>query len=134
LGWEEMMYISARLRPLGYCDYVYHLEFLAIATWSRITMKLLDVLTFVGTASAATLRIDVGQGGFVFSPDTITAAAGDVLDFHFVAPSIHAVVAGDLANPCKPAATGGFFSGFLPVSGGVSTRTPITGMTVCADW
>ena len=68
-------------------------------------------------ASAATIRVDVGKSGLTFSPSTITAAKGDILDFHFF-PINHSVVAGDFNSPCRPATTGGFFSGFVPVKSG----------------
>jgi len=68
------------------------------------------------TANAATIRVDVGKSGLTFSPSSITAAKGDILDFHFFAIN-HSVVAGDFNVPCQPALTGGFFSGFVPVSG-----------------
>ncbi|KAL7952012.1 hypothetical protein V8C42DRAFT_357037 [Trichoderma barbatum] len=68
-------------------------------------------------ASAETIRVDVGQNGaLAFAPDNVKAAVGDILDFHFHAIN-HSVVMGDFANPCAPAKTGGFFSGFMPVSG-----------------
>jgi plastocyanin len=64
-------------------------------------------------ARAATIKIDAGQGGIVFSPNETKAAVGDVLEFHFVAGN-HSVVQGDFDNACHPATTGGFFSGYFP--------------------
>ncbi|KAK9435441.1 extracellular serine-rich protein [Metarhizium brunneum] len=79
------------------------------------------LLSLSTAAAAATIRVDVGEGGaFTFSPDTIHAGAGDTLDFHFY-PLNHSVVMGDFSNPCAPAKTGGFFSGFMPVSSGEAT-------------
>ncbi|KHN95700.1 extracellular serine-rich protein [Metarhizium album ARSEF 1941] len=74
-------------------------------------------------AAAAVIRVDVGSNGaFTFTPDTIKANVGDTLDFHFH-PLNHSVVMGDFGNPCAPAKTGGFFSGFLPVSSGQATHS-----------
>ncbi|KID92013.1 extracellular serine-rich protein [Metarhizium guizhouense ARSEF 977] len=84
---------------------------------------LLALSAAAAAAAAATIRIDVGEGGaFTFSPDTIKAGAGDTLDFHFY-PLNHSVVMGDFSNPCAPAKTGGFFSGFMPVSSGEATNS-----------
>lgn len=86
------------------------------------TSLLTLLLALSAAAAAATIRVDVGEGGaFTFSPDTIKAGAGDTLDFHFY-PLNHSVVMGDFSNPCAPAKTGGFFSGFMPVSSGEAVR------------
>jgi len=45
-------------------------------------MRLL--LAFVAAASAATVTIDVGKSGLTFTPDSVKAAVGDVLEFRFV--------------------------------------------------
>lgn len=76
------------------------------------------VALLVGVANAKMILVEVGKGGLVYSPDTIKAAVGDVVEFHFDAK--HSVVAGDFKKPCTPAASGGFFSGFLPTSDTVS--------------
>ncbi|CEJ82074.1 hypothetical protein VHEMI02165 [[Torrubiella] hemipterigena] len=69
------------------------------------------------TMAAATIRIDAGLNGLAFTPDSTKANVGDVLEFHFH-PISHSVVMGDKNHPCVPAASGGFFSGFMPVSSG----------------
>ncbi|KAI8665329.1 hypothetical protein LRP88_04155 [Fusarium phalaenopsidis] len=66
-------------------------------------------------ASAATHIVEVGKGGLKYTPDTISAAKGDIIEFHF--DSMHTVVAGDFSKPCTPATSGGFYSGVLPASG-----------------
>ncbi|PTB61682.1 hypothetical protein BBK36DRAFT_1173246 [Trichoderma citrinoviride] len=74
-------------------------------------------------ASAKTITVDVGPNGqFAFQPNNIKASVGDVLSFNFH-PVNHSVVMGDFSNPCAPAKTGGFFSGFMPVSSGVGSQT-----------
>ncbi len=67
-------------------------------------------------AIAATVDIDVGNGGLVFSPDTATAAVGDELHFHFH-PQNHSVIEGSFTDACNPAGSG-FFSGFMSVASG----------------
>jgi len=66
---------------------------------------------------AKTIAVNVGQNGLAYSPNSISASVGDVLQFTFF-PTNHSVVMGDFGNPCAPAATGGFFSGFMPVGSG----------------
>ncbi|KAH8748713.1 Cupredoxin [Hyaloscypha finlandica] len=61
------------------------------------------------TVVAKTIVITAGTGGLAFSPDTVTAAVGDVLEFHFVG-SIHSAVQGDFSSPCVQS-SGGFDSG-----------------------
>ncbi|KAL6696898.1 Cupredoxin [Trichoderma pleuroticola] len=81
------------------------------------TLATAAIVALASHANAETIRIDVGQNNaLTFSPDTVTAKVGDILDFHFHAVN-HSVVMGDFANPCAPAKTGGFYSGFMPVSG-----------------
>lgn len=75
------------------------------------------IAALASQTSAETIRIDVGQNNaLAFTPDSVKAAKGDILEFHFHAIN-HSVVMGDFATPCAPAKTGGFFSGFMPVSG-----------------
>lgn len=81
-------------------------------------MKFLAPLVLAASASAATIRIDVGQNSaLAFTPNSVTAAKNDTLEFHFHSLN-HSVVQGDFSNPCKPVSTGGFFSGFMPTSSG----------------
>jgi len=64
------------------------------------------------TAAAKTVVITAGSGGFVFSPESVTADVGDTLEFHFVG-SIHTAVQGDFSTPCSMGslASTGFDSG-----------------------
>ncbi|KAM0254809.1 hypothetical protein ACHAQJ_006408 [Trichoderma viride] len=93
----------------------------------------LAVAALSAVASAKTIRVDVGESGFNFTPNDITAAVGDILEFHYHSIN-HSVTAADFASPCKPKAEGGFFSGFFPTSSGenanvfqveVNNTTPI---------
>jgi len=81
-------------------------------------MKTATLLTLLSTASAATIRIDAGKDGkIVFSPDSVTANKGDVLEYHFYGPIPHSVAVGDFSTPCNPAKEGGFFSGMVRTNG-----------------
>ncbi|KAK0723413.1 hypothetical protein B0T26DRAFT_599950, partial [Lasiosphaeria miniovina] len=68
------------------------------------------------SASAATVRIDVGQNGFTFSPSSVTASKGDTLEYHFHQPA-HSVASSDFGGPCTPSKSGGFYSGVMTTSG-----------------
>ncbi|KAM7207806.1 Cupredoxin [Naviculisporaceae sp. PSN 640] len=80
-------------------------------------MKSTTLLSLISTASAATIRIDVGKEGLTFSPDTVTAQRGDVLEYHFYGPLPHSVVQSDFSGPCNPSETGGFYSGTVIPNG-----------------
>jgi plastocyanin len=69
--------------------------------------------------AAATHTVNVGDGGFFFTPNTTYANPGDVVQFVFY-PTNHSVVRAEYLFPCIPYEdTGlgkiGFFSGFEPV-------------------
>ncbi|KAJ6444806.1 LON peptidase N-terminal domain and RING finger protein 1 [Purpureocillium lavendulum] len=66
------------------------------------------------SAAAKVIVVNVGQGGFTFSPDSIKAAAGDNVEFHFFGQ--HTAVSADFSKPCSPASTG-FFSGDMQNKG-----------------
>ncbi|TVY47454.1 Extracellular serine-rich protein [Lachnellula occidentalis] len=72
------------------------------------------VLAFAAAASAATIKVAVGQDGLTYTPNDITANAGDSVEFDFF-PKNHTVTQSSFADPCHPLA-GGFFSGFVPTN------------------
>ncbi|KAH8816034.1 Cupredoxin [Xylogone sp. PMI_703] len=72
-----------------------------------------SLVAVAAAVNAATIDINVGQTGLSFSPNSVTAQVGDVLQFHFF-PGGHSVVQGDFANPCQPSSSSAFFSGNLP--------------------
>jgi len=79
-----------------------------------LTSVLLATAVLAMQASAATMKVTVGQGGtLAFNPSEVKAAVGDVVEFDFAAGGNHSVVMGDFANACQPAKTGGFFSGYM---------------------
>ena len=61
-------------------------------------------------ATAAVHTIMVGQGGLKYSPDSITAAAGDQVEFHWASAG-HSVTQGDEDNACQPLSADSFYSG-----------------------
>jgi plastocyanin len=62
--------------------------------------------------------VDVGSGGsLTYNPNTLTAAVGDKVNFHFF-PLNHSVVQSTFSEPCTPTQPQGIFSGFMPVSSG----------------
>jgi len=75
--------------------------------------SLFPVLALAAGANAATQIIDVGKGSsLAFSPNSLTAAVGDTLEFHFYSGSGgHSVVSSTFDSPCVPA-PGAFFSGY----------------------
>ncbi len=75
---------------------------------SNAKMLATRILSLAAIATAATIQIDVGKGGLTFSPDSVTAAKGDIVEFHFVG-GYHDAVKGDFDKPCTPVA-GGFAS------------------------
>ncbi|KAH8129467.1 hypothetical protein ACSS6W_008203 [Trichoderma asperelloides] len=79
---------------------------------TSLNLAILAVLAAV-PASAAVFRVEVGQSGLRYTPDTIKANKGDIVDFHFDA--MHSVVAGNFNKPCTPATSGGFYSGTMPM-------------------
>ena len=66
---------------------------------------------------ATTFDVDVGESGFTFSPDTITAKVGDVVNFHFY-PGDHSVTQSTFEAPCKPSGANAIFSGFINSNSG----------------
>jgi len=82
--------------------------------------KILAVATLLaGAVSASTTHVvKVGANGtLTFTPDSVVAAVGDIVEYHFYGKN-HSVVQGGFTTPCQTGSvTDGFFSGFHPVSG-----------------
>ena len=85
------------------------------------TSALTTIAGFAALATAAKIQIAVGKDGLVFTPNTVTAAKGDVIEYQFFPPT-HSVIMGDFSNPCMPAKIGGFFSGGFITSNGQNVR------------
>ncbi|KAG6853923.1 hypothetical protein C0991_012413 [Blastosporella zonata] len=68
----------------------------------------------VSMVAAETITVMVGQNGtLAYSPESITANAGDVVNFQFLSKN-HTVTQSSFANPCAPLTTPtvGIDSGF----------------------
>jgi len=67
--------------------------------------------------------VAVGQTGLAFSPNSITAAVGDTVEFQFY-PEKHSVAQSSFAAPCTPFSNGtSFFSGSMSTTSGVNANT-----------
>ena len=61
--------------------------------------------------------VSAGSNGLAFSPNSITAAVGTMVEFHFFPPA-HSVAQSSFSTPCAPPAnSSGFFSGVLQQTG-----------------
>jgi plastocyanin len=71
------------------------------------------------TSPAGSIQtVTVGENGLSFSPNSITAAVGSIIEFHFFAPT-HSVAQSSFSSPCAPLSGGtGFFSGTITTSSG----------------
>ena len=85
-------------------------------TLFSLTASIMSVLAAAGNIQT----VAVGENGFRFTPDSILAPVGSVVQFEFY-PFNHSVVQGDFSNPCQPLAGGmGFYSGYQVVTSGVA--------------
>lgn len=89
-----------------------------------------------GSASGAVQTVKVGEnGGVTFSPNKITAAVGDKVEFQFF-PVTHSVAQAAFDAPCVPSGDTAFFSGGItsgPKSGKRQASTDITTFTVTVN-
>jgi plastocyanin len=67
------------------------------------------------SASSTVHKVDVGEDGFTFHPDTLIVSPGESVEFHFY-PQNHSVAQASFDNPCHPANATGFSSGFVPTT------------------
>ena len=92
---------------------------LTLAQYGPPPSKSTTTAAAASTTTAATPgvhSVSVGNGALAYSPDTITAAIGDTIEFHFFAP-LHSVAQSNFSAPCTPS-TNGFFSGDISTSSG----------------
>lgn len=85
-----------------------------------------DLPTRTAARTGVTHSVVAGRGGaLVFDPDNVVAAAGDVVEWHFL-PKNHSVAQSSFAAPCRPlpdapdvdVSSSSFFSGFRPTASG----------------
>lgn len=78
------------------------------------------------SAAAAILRVNVGDSGLAFNPESIVAAVGDVVEYHFYTRN-HSVVQGDFSVACSTGSIQSpFYSGFIPSSSGEAVSSFLT--------
>jgi len=79
---------------------------------------------FSSSVVALTQRVNVGEDGLAFNPNSITAAVGDIVEFYFY-PNNHSVAEGDFNTPCSAGSIANpIFSGFIPSSYGEAVSSP----------
>ncbi|OAL39954.1 hypothetical protein AYO20_00867 [Fonsecaea nubica] len=89
-------------------------------------MRSYTLLSLGALASAATIDVNVGQSGLTYSPDTVQAAVGDIVNFHFY-PGEHAVTQSTFDSPCQPVSGNAINSGVINSnSGQASTMFSMT--------
>ncbi|KAH6675619.1 hypothetical protein B0J14DRAFT_652464 [Halenospora varia] len=76
--------------------------------------------TTTSSSAVPTQTVSVGAEGLVFTPDSITAAVGEVVEFCFY-PNNHSVTRSEYKTPCIPYEVSGpskqgFWSGFRPLN------------------
>jgi len=79
--------------------------------------KTFILLTLAACRAVTAKTIPIKVLDDVFEPNATTAAVGDILEFHFQ-PHNHSVLMGSFDQPCQPAKTGGWYSGFKVVHDG----------------
>ncbi|KAK3339963.1 extracellular serine-rich protein [Lasiosphaeria hispida] len=78
-----------------------------------IALTLFAALAYPITAA----KISISIGSLAFTPDTVTAAVGDIIEFNFF-PINNSAIMSDFSTPCTPAKVGGFNSGFYATDNG----------------
>lgn len=63
-------------------------------------LSLVSLVPIAAIAVAATIKINAGENGLAFSPNSTTANVGDVIEFHFFG-AFHTAVQGDFGTPCQ---------------------------------
>ncbi|KIW90040.1 uncharacterized protein Z519_09470 [Cladophialophora bantiana CBS 173.52] len=97
-------------------------------------MRSYVLISLGALASAATFDVNVGQNGFTYSPDTVHAAVGDTVNFHFY-PGGHTVTQSPFDTPCQPVSGNAINSGVINSnSGQASTMFSMRVNTTDAIW
>ncbi|EFX06362.1 hypothetical protein CMQ_6683 [Grosmannia clavigera kw1407] len=93
------------------------------------TLALSALLSTASAVSVTVVKVANVNNALIYSPDSITAKAGDMVQFQFEAGN-HTVTQSTFDQPCQPISdftkTVGFHSGFIPVtaaSGVIPTYT-----------
>ena len=100
-------YLIAALLPLTFANPQYGNG----GSSSTSTSAAAAAATTAAGGSSNVHTVQVGKGGFVFTPDTITAAEGDVVEF-MIQPG-HSVAQSSFNSPCAPISSAAIFSGTI---------------------
>jgi len=73
--------------------------------------------TTTASSSGTVHTVAVGNDALAFSPNSITAAVGDTIEYHFYPPE-HSVAQSSFDTPCVPSGPTAFFSGLFTQSSG----------------
>ncbi|KAH7370901.1 Cupredoxin [Rhexocercosporidium sp. MPI-PUGE-AT-0058] len=73
------------------------------------------------SSSGTVHTVKVGDGDIVFSPNSMKAAVGDSVEFHFY-PATHSVAQSSFAAPCVPLNDTSFFSGGVKTASGMNDQ------------
>ncbi|KIW06244.1 hypothetical protein, variant [Verruconis gallopava] len=84
-----------------------------------VQIKSLSFLALASSALADVITVDVGSSGDVFSPNSVTAKDGDIVQFNF--HGTHSVVQSDFSSPCSSTSNTAINSGTLS-SGAFSVK------------
>ncbi|KAJ8059649.1 hypothetical protein OCU04_011298 [Sclerotinia nivalis] len=96
------------------------------------TQTLTDTKTVTQGAGAATHTVTVGgAAGTVYTPDTVSAAVGDMVVFNFEAKN-HTLTQSGFATPCEKLA-GGMDTGFVPNVDNAINPPPSMAVQVMTD-
>jgi len=93
----------------------------------RFSLASVTIATLATAVLATNIPVQVGSGGLVFNPTSVTAAEGDTVQFIFN-PKNHTVTQSTFTAPCQPKPDG-IDSGYMPVSAG-SPLVPTMTITV----
>jgi len=86
--------------------------------------SMLSGAVLASVASAKTIKVTAGDNSF--DPDTVEAAKGDIVEFHFDGGN-HSVASGLYDFACTPSNLGsGFFSGFVEADDGANDVFRVT--------
>jgi plastocyanin len=89
---------------------------------SSSTATTMSMASPAADAAAEVQTVQVGNGGFTFVPDTITADKGDVIQF--VIHSTHSVANSAFDSPCLPiSGSASIWSGFPSTDGTIFSVT-----------
>ncbi|KAJ5753367.1 uncharacterized protein N7511_007520 [Penicillium nucicola] len=82
---------------------------------ASMTSSASSTTTAAASSSTSIHKVDVGEDGFSFNPNTLTVSPGEKVEFHFY-PQNHSVTQASFDHPCHPLSASSFSSGFMPTT------------------